>query len=234
MATSWSSGTPIADLDEIAVRLTQRLFVLGWQYETRRASPLYGQPLDFDLQSFVSHVATPPPSWQVNCFDTGHALVSSGASLGIPMSYRQWGSTDANDPFNKLDHANNVIQLIGWPADPTNAPLSGAPPLIEDDCRPTDHWFGNHAWAMSDTSRKVFDATMLVDTDTEPDNVSGPESPCLPGLCGTVLSGSTFVTPVRLDETAYQAMGWDPCPGATTRFPGQPFTVTFVTNPIGQ
>ncbi|MBC8182657.1 hypothetical protein H8E88_16275 [candidate division KSB1 bacterium] len=143
------------------IKVVQHIYDdLGFEYDTIDGSSRYTDKTDgsFGLTSMLSEI--PGSDIIVNCYDCGKAVKIFANALGCGASY------NVSQPFGYL----NCIKPIGkgWANNPFYSSQSSPydqPIVGEDDAGRT--YFGNHAFACFGYG--IWDATLRVDTDSNPD-----------------------------------------------------------------
>jgi hypothetical protein len=176
-ACVWASGE--SSFSNATTKITESLYVSGFDYETSAGASRYGGWTVFNLTQFLSELGN---SYDVNCLDMGKAVTTFANSIGCNIFLTTFSG----------GFALNCIDPIGLPS-PTNNTFSS--PLIDDDCR--DGGFGYHAFSQN-INKATWDATLKYDIDENPDNVSNSN----PG-CGNTSTGYSWKLPCNESEATY-------------------------------
>jgi hypothetical protein len=162
----WARGTKTPE--NAAAKITKQLFKnVGGLYDNEWGMPYYPYSLEISQFALTDFLANIPDVGMVNCHDMARSLVTFSNVLGCGLSYR------FSAPFGHL----NCIYGIGrgWTNNPFNANTDPLYHFVPDPVVPGDwgwdegrSFFGNHGFAS--IGDNVFDATLTVDTDNDPDD----------------------------------------------------------------
>jgi hypothetical protein len=161
---AWGTKTP----EDAAAKITRQLYKnIGGLYDNEWGMPYYPYSYDFSQFALTDFLENIPNVGLVNCYDMGKSLVTISNALGCGLSYRYCY------PFGHL----NCIYGIGrsWTNNPFHANTDPLYHFVPDPVVPGDwswndgrSFFVNHAFGS--IGENIFDATLTVDTDEDPDD----------------------------------------------------------------
>ena len=187
----WASGKSTAS--SAATEITKKIYGnVGGIYDTIDGSYFYAGNYStgsFNLSGFLNAI---PSVDTLNCYDCGKALKIFSNAIGCNLVYQfSW-------PFGYV----NCIKPIGkgWANNPFyDNPSYSSDPIVgeDDDSGDGRSSFGNHA--MSARSGNVYDATLKVNTQVNPDTVMVNPPPIETWVIGQ-WNWSTYVSKVVDDN----------------------------------
>jgi hypothetical protein len=180
--------------ENATTKITEKLYNCGYDYATATGGSKYsvfGDPSQINLKLLIAELNNPTGIY-VNCVDLSRAIVIFSNALGVSLSAKRFNSSFGMGNFFPV----NCINLIGSIASMTNDPFYTY--KISDDCRLGGFQF--HAFA-EDTNSNVWDATLMYDIDSDPDNVTNVNN----SGCGLKSSDTDFNwhLPCNEGETSY-------------------------------
>jgi hypothetical protein len=200
-SAKWAAGQ--SEYRGVAEEMTKCLYDLGGLYYDVNGIANYAvipggpPPWNFRLKKFLRDWSSPTAFKWVNCQDMGMAIAIFASSLGGPCDFR-WVEPDPNHPNRPgypVEHSFvvNFIDPIGFECDhatpgwqstcPTNNPFWWLHDWLHDPVwapiTPGDAYrkggFNRHAFASLNEpgGEKAYDATAMIDIDSDPDDEPG-------------------------------------------------------------